>query len=274
MKLKYKLIFLFCIFFLFSCVKRDYLTIFYIDQNNGVFIPISYISRGSVENSCIFIVETLTKVKVSKVSKLDQNLDIHLSSIPKVKYEFDSYLLYYSLYLSLFSSFFIEKINFYYNDNLLSLGGIDYSMDYSSFYKYPINDFYNISDARKGKYFLYNYNGYLVPFLVPKDYNWDFYFKNSIAYFNQKGIKLSTMQSLMDKDLVLENYHQNYLVFRARNLFYFLSLYLDKGKVYYVFYNSELVFIVIKYNFGVFEFSLKINRPEKLFLNKYPLNLK
>lgn len=270
------------LFFFSSCEgNKNFVTIFEVDRNTGIFIPMSYVSKG-YEQDFSLIVKNLMAVDTEKVEKTEARIDIYLRSFPNVNYEYDSYILYYSLFLSFFNSFSIQKVNFFYNQKLLILKGIEYSMNSYDYYKYPINDIFNLGDVKRGKYFIYGYSGKewidrLVLILLPHNYDIDLYFNNSIEQITKRvDGKFETIDRVISKkqNIHLEKYDKNCFILRNYNLYKFFLLYFDKSKMYYLFYNSDIDFIVIFQKFLWFDLSIKINRPKNLYLNRYPLNKK
>ena len=274
-----KLAILFNLFF-YSCQDKKYITVFVIDKN--VFIPMSYLSKNEIKQDTDLILQKIINTQSNSVKYQDSTLTISLSTLPKIKYEYDSYIYYYSIFLSFFNSFSIEKVDFLYDGKLLILSGIEYSMSYGDYYKYPINDFFNLSDATKGGYYLYSYkasdsNYYLVPILLPLNYDFRFYFNESILKIKNiyPDIDLSTFDKFVEDryNLSLINYIDKKLSFRTFSLLKFMSFYFNKSKLYFLFYNSQVNKITIHYKFLLFDLSFDINKPDSLYLNKYPINV-
>ncbi|MCX7758758.1 MAG: hypothetical protein N2169_04000 [bacterium] len=269
--------------FFYSCVGyRNFITVFEIDKNSGIFVPLSS-PYQSIQADSTLIVRSTMNVYVEKVEYRNETIDIYLYNLPKIDYQFDSYVLYTSLFLSFFNSFPINKVNFLYKERMVLLKGIEYSMNHLDYYKYPINDLFNIGNVKKGKYFIYTYlsdhlGEKFIPVLLPSQSTMDFYFNQSVKEINKMNlnIKIETFDKLLNKREKIEmvNYKENHIIFRSYGFFTFLKLYLDKSKLYFLFYNSDLELIFVYQKVLWFDLKLKINRPEKLYLNRYPLNLK
>ncbi|MFN3995599.1 MAG: hypothetical protein ACK4GR_03595, partial [bacterium] len=176
-----------------------------------------------------------------------------------------------------------EKVNFIYNGKLLVLGGIEYSMYYQDYYKYPINDVFNVGDARKGKYYLYSYlssdaKDYLIPILLPGDYDISLYFNKSVNKIKEilPDVNLWTFDKFLEKKFrfYLWNYDNDTLSFRTNDLGSFLNfMFYDKKRLYFVFYNSEIESVHFLYRFLFFDLNVKLSKPKKLYLNTTPINL-
>jgi len=274
-------IFIFLIF-LFSCKNSSafkFFTIFYLDKN-GIFIPLSYKS-SDIYNDSQKIIYSITGINVKKIVYSNQKLLIDLEDIPKVKYEFDTFLLYESLFLSFFNSFYIDDVNLIYDQKDLVLNGIEFSMNYKDYYKYPINDFFKISDSRKGKYYLYSYvgsdnNEYLVPFLLPRSYNLNDYFQRSTQeLYSISNVKVDTFDKALKKrlNITLIGWESTTITFKTYSLINFLHLLLNKQKLYVVFYNFDIQEVVIKYDFLWWTWQIREKRKKLLSLDSYPLNV-
>ncbi|MCS7165607.1 MAG: hypothetical protein RMJ51_04980 [Candidatus Calescibacterium sp.] len=268
------------IFFFSSCGgNKNFVTIFKVDKDTGIFIPISYISKG-YEQDLLLIVKSLMDVNAQKIEKTGTKIDIYLDRLPNISYQYDSYILYTSLFLSIFNSFPFQKVNFFYDQKLVILKGIEYSMSSYDYYKYPINDIFNLGDVRKGKYFIYGYSGKefldrFVLILLPYNYDMALYFNSSIKEISKKiNAKIETLDRIISRkhNIHLVKYNKNHFVFRSYDLLRFFLLYFDRSKMYYLFYNSDIDFVVVLQRFLWFDLSIKIVRPRNLYLNKYPLN--
>lgn len=273
------------IFILFSACEngngQKFVTVFIADKN--FLIPISFNSSGDPKIDAKLIINNVAKVEVDKVEFSSNSFNIFLHDLPNVNFEFDSYMLYSCLFLSFFNTFDVEKVNFIYNSKLLILKGIEYSMYYQDYYKYPINDVFNLGDVRKGKYYLYRYlsedgKNYFIPILVQNEYDLDFYFSKSVDKIKQNlpDVKLSTFDKFFEEKFkfYLWGYNNGTVLFRTNDLRSFLNFkFYDKTKFYFIFYNSGIEKVYFLYRFLFWDLNIKLSKPQQLYLNTYPINL-
>lgn len=264
------------LFSLYSCETKKFITIFDIDQSAGILVPLSFRYKSMKEDSKI-IVEKLCKVNVENVEIKDDKIEISLQSIPNVKYDYDSYLLYSSLYLSFFNSFLVKNVDFLYNRETVILAGIEYKMDYNNYYKYPINDVFSIGDVRKGKYFLFSYNSYYIPVLMSDYYDLNKYFQSSVKEIKKRNRDLSieTFDKLLKKkeNIDLVSFDKDKVVLKTNSLFKFVNLFFNKNNLYFLFYSSDVKILKIKQKLLWMDLEFNVLRPKNLYLNLYPINI-
>lgn len=276
---------LFLLVFIQGCFYSSdrYFSIFYIDKN-GVFVPLSFKSYN-VYNDCKEIIYNLAGINVQKVVYDKEKIFVTIDELPKVKYEFDTFILYYSLFLSFFNSFYVEEVKFFYGDKELVLNGLDFSMDRKNYYKYPINDFFKISDAKKGKYYLYYYKPegsvfsgyYVVPFLVPMSYDLNFYFYNGAKdLYSVSNLQVFTFDRALEERMGLKllSWDNRKINLQPDSIWNFLSLFFDRSKLNFIFYNSDVDEVIVKYIFFQLSlgFSLRRGEVKNLSFNRFPLN--
>ncbi len=263
------------LFSLYSCETKKFITIFEIDQSTGIFIPLSF-QYKSVKEDSKTIVERLCKVNVKNVEVKNDKIEISLQSIPNIKYDYDSYLLYSSLYLSFFNSFLVKNVDFLYNQETVILAGIEYKMDYNDYYKYPINDIFSIGDVRKGKYYLFSYTSYYIPVLMSDYYDLNKYFQNSVEEIKKRNRDLSieTFDKLLKKkeNIDLVSFDKDKVVLKTNNFFKFVNLLFNKSNLYFLFYSSDINVLKIKQKFLWMDLEFNVLRPKNLYLNLYPIN--
>ncbi|MEN3015389.1 MAG: hypothetical protein ABDH21_04980 [bacterium] len=256
----------------FNPFQTRYYTVFQVDPETEMFIPISY--RGTVSLMDVWgIVERVTKQSPNSISITNNVVKITFPEPPDAKTQYDAYIMFYSLYLSMFYSFNYRKIYLYDDDKVVIIKGIEFVLDSVDKNKYPINNFFKLRDSTQGKYFIYLYDDkYLVVILLPLDADMQYYFK-SISTPPLNKLKLKTFDRHYTKFFSIEKYGKDYIDLSVSNIGDFIRYFFDRSILYSLFHNSDLRFVRLHCNFMGMRLTISLTRPSNFGFTRYPLNI-